>query len=66
MLDCAIQDWVLRQSGIDVESISLAHVNNQFVYPGGGNYEGLLLENDLTEEGPQPRTACRRADRASA
>jgi predicted RecB family nuclease len=49
VLDCAIQDWVLRNSGIKVLSISLAHINNQFVYQGDGNYEGLLLENDLTE-----------------
>ena len=50
VLDCAIQDWVLRNSGINVKSISLAHINNQFVYAGDGNYDGLLLENDLTEE----------------
>ena len=50
VLDCAIQDWVLRNSGINVLSMSLAHINNQFVYQGDGNYEGLLLENDLTEE----------------
>ncbi len=50
VLDCAIQDWVLRNSGINVLSISLAHINNQFVYQGDGNYDGLLLANDLTEE----------------
>jgi hypothetical protein len=50
VLDCAIQDWVLRNSGINVTSISLAHINNQFIYDGSGNYEGLLLENDLTDE----------------
>jgi hypothetical protein len=50
VLDCAIQDWVLRNSGINVLSISLAHINNQFVYAGDGNYDGLLLENDLTED----------------
>jgi len=50
VLDCAIQDWVLRNSGINVLSISLAHINNQFVYAGDGNYIGLLIENDLTEE----------------
>lgn len=49
ILDCAIQDWVLRNSGIKVLSISLAHINNQFVYQGDGDYNGLLLENDLTE-----------------
>ena len=50
VLDCAIQDWVLRHAGIDVTSISLAHINNQFVYPGGGDYDGLLIENDLTDD----------------
>ena len=50
VLDCAIQDWVLRNAGIKVNSISLAHINNQFVYEGDGNYDGLLVENDLTEE----------------
>jgi len=50
VLDCAIQDWVLRNSGINVLSISLAHINNQFVYAGDGNYDGLLIKNDLTEE----------------
>ncbi len=50
ILDCAIQDWVLRCSGINVTSISLAHINNRFVYAGDGNYDGLLRENDLTDE----------------
>jgi hypothetical protein len=49
VLDCAIQDWVMRRAGINVTSISLAHVNNQFVYPGGGDYAGLLVEHDLTD-----------------
>jgi hypothetical protein len=50
VLDCAIQYWVLRNSGIRVKSIALAHVDNQFVYQGDENYDGLLLENDLTDE----------------
>jgi hypothetical protein len=50
VLDCAIQYWVLRNCGINVKSISLAHVNNQFVYRGDGDYHGLLLEHDLTNE----------------
>ena len=50
VLDCAIQDWVLRNAGINVTSISLAHIDNQFVYEGGGNYNGLLVEHDLTAE----------------
>ena len=50
VLDCAIQEWVLRNAGIPVKSIALAHINNQFVYQGDGNYEGLLVEHDLTDE----------------
>ena len=50
VLDCAIQDWVLRNSGIEVTTISLAHIDNQFEYAGDGNYEGLLVEHDLTGE----------------
>ena len=50
VLDCAIQDWVLRNSGLKIKSISLAHINNKFLYKGDGNYEGLLVENDLTED----------------
>ncbi len=50
VLDCAIQEWVLRNAGMPVKSIALAHVNNQFVYEGDGNYDGLLVEQDLTDE----------------
>ncbi|MGI9271240.1 MAG: DUF2779 domain-containing protein [Woeseiaceae bacterium] len=50
VLDCAIQDWVLRNSGINVTSISLAYVNNQFVFQGDGNFDGLLIEDDITEQ----------------
>lgn len=50
LLDCAIQDWVLRNSGVQIAAVSLAHINNQFVYPGAGNYEGLLVEVDVTAD----------------
>lgn len=50
VLDCAIQEWVLRNCGINVTRVSLAHINNRFVYPGNGEYEGLLIEHDLTDE----------------
>ena len=50
VLDCAIQDWVLRYSGINVTGVSLAHINNRFIYPGNGDYDGLLVEHDLTDE----------------
>jgi len=50
VLDCAIQDWVMRNNGLTIKSMSLAHINNQFVYQGEGDYAGLLVENDLTDE----------------
>ena len=50
VLDCAIQEWVLRNAGVPLASITLAHIDNQFVYQGGGKYEGLLTEHDLTDE----------------
>jgi hypothetical protein len=50
VLDCAIQEWVLRNCGIRLTSVSLAHINNQFVYQGDGDYDGLLVEHDLTSE----------------
>lgn len=49
VLDCAIQDWVVRNSGLPINSISLAHVNNRFIYGGDGNYDGILTEENLTE-----------------
>jgi hypothetical protein len=48
--DCAIQAWVHLESGYPLSSISLAHIDNQFVYSGDGNYDGLLIEQDLTEQ----------------
>lgn len=48
--DCAVQAWVHLGSGYPLSRISLAHINNQFIYQGDGNYDGLLLENDLTEQ----------------
>lgn len=48
--DAAIQAFLARSSGVPLESISLAHIDNKWVYPGGHDYAGLLVENDLSEE----------------
>lgn len=45
--DVAIQDWVMRSSGIDAARLSLAHVDASFVYPGEGNFTGLLKRVDI-------------------
>lgn len=48
--DVALQAYVAIASGVQLSSISLAHIDSTFVYPGDGDYRGLLKENDLTEE----------------
>jgi hypothetical protein len=46
--DCAIQSWVFEGSSVRPQRVALAHVNNQFVYQGDGDYAGLLIEEDVT------------------
>jgi hypothetical protein len=46
--DCAIQSWVFETSSARPRSVALAHINNQFVYQGDGEYQGLLVEQDVT------------------
>jgi hypothetical protein len=48
--DIAVQAFVARSSGVPLASVALAHIDSTWVYPGGDNYQGLLLENDLTSE----------------
>jgi len=47
--DCAIQVWALSELGLAPRQIAVATVNTEFVYPGEGHYEGLLVEHDVTE-----------------
>jgi len=46
--DAAIQAWVLMGCGLKLADVHLMHVNNQFVYGGDGNYEGLLVAEDIS------------------
>ncbi|MDP2370605.1 DUF2779 domain-containing protein [Rhodoferax sp.] len=48
--DVAVQAFVAQTAGVALESIALAHIDSSWVYPGGGDYRGLLRENDLTTE----------------
>lgn len=48
--DIAIQAHIFRKAGVPLASIALAHIDSDFVYPGSGDYSGLLKECDLTEE----------------
>jgi Domain of unknown function(DUF2779) len=48
--DCAVQAWVAEGAGYPVRRVTLAHTNNQFVYPGGGKYAGMLDLVDATAQ----------------
>ena len=50
LVDCAVQAWVLEGQGLALERIVLAHVNRDFLYAGDGDYNGLLVEQDVTEQ----------------
>jgi len=48
--DAAIQAWVVERSGLKLDSISIQHINNQFVYPGDEQYEGLFTTVPVNKE----------------
>lgn len=48
--DAVIQAFVARNAGVPLASVVLAHIDSKWVYPGSEDYQGLLKENDLTEE----------------
>jgi hypothetical protein len=54
--DAAIQAWVIDGAGCPVDAVSIAHIDNTFVYPGGGDYRGLFKSVDVTEQVAELRT----------
>ena len=48
LLDCAVQLWVLENAGITMQEVCVAHVDTGFEYAGDGNYNGLIVEEDVT------------------
>ena len=48
--DVAIQTYIADESGVPLSKSMLAHIDNNFVYAGDGDYSGLLHLEDLTEE----------------
>lgn len=47
IVDCAVQLQVLEACGLPVRELFLAHIDNQFVYPGDGTYDGLFKMEDV-------------------
>ena len=48
--DIAIQTYAARTAGIEIESVSLAHIDSSWTYPGNQDYQGIFKVNDLTED----------------
>ena len=57
--DIAIQSLVSRAAGVPLASISLAYINREWVHPGSDSFDGLLMEEDLTEESAARETDVR-------
>ncbi|HSD68008.1 MAG TPA: DUF2779 domain-containing protein, partial [Woeseiaceae bacterium] len=47
VFDTAVQSWVFHGLGYAARKTMLAHVDNDFVYQGNGDYVGLLSEVDV-------------------
>ena len=48
--DIAIQAWVAEGAGVPLDRLSVAVVDTGFVYPGGGDYRGLLREIPVADQ----------------
>ncbi|WP_198288914.1 DUF2779 domain-containing protein [Methylotenera sp. 1P/1] len=48
--DVAIQTYIAKSAGVHLKSISIAHIDSSWVYPGNYDYAGLLVEYDLTQD----------------
>lgn len=48
--DAAIQAYVARSAGVPLHSMAVAHIDSSWIYPGNGDYRGLLVEFDLSTE----------------
>ncbi len=46
--DAAVQAWVITHSGLALDAVAVAHIDNQFVYQGDGDYRGLFSEEDVS------------------
>lgn len=50
LTDAAIQSWVAQQAELTLTSVEIAHIDNSFVYAGGGDYQGLFHYADVSEQ----------------
>src|SRR6266513_512903 len=64
LADAAFQALVVRGAGVPVGGVFIGHVSNQFVLRRAGDYDGLLVEEDITGavEDYLPEAAARAAE----
>ena len=48
--DAAVQSWVLQGAGLPLREQAIAYIDRDFIYPGDGHYQGLLIEQDVVTE----------------
>jgi hypothetical protein len=48
--DIAIQGWVTEGAGVPLDGLSVAVIDTAYVYPGGGEYAGLLREIPVADQ----------------
>lgn len=48
--DIAIQSWVIEGAAHSIAHSTLWHIDSDFVYPGGGDYQGLFKAIDVTAD----------------
>ena len=48
--DVAIQAFLAQRSGIPLASVEIARVDSRWTYPGNGDYEGLLVTENLSKD----------------
>lgn len=49
LADAAIQAWVANRAGIPLQEVCIGHIDSSFVYPGNGDYRGLIARSPVTE-----------------
>lgn len=48
--DVAIQAWVVEGAGVPLDVMTVAVIDTDFVYPGGGDYRGFLREIPVADQ----------------
>lgn len=57
LVDCAVQAYALAELGRPASTVSVAHIDSDFVYAGDGDYTGLFAESDVTDAIAEPLAA---------